>query len=62
MTDFSPNRSEYEPRVAPSPFLQGVPVAPPNYQKPLMKLVRQMQHRKPQKISSHNWKKKHKYY
>lgn len=45
-----------------SPFLHGVPVAPPNYQKPLMKLVRQMQHPRPKTKITKRWKKKYPFY
>lgn len=62
MTEFSPQRQEFEDKPSGSPFLHGIPVAPPNYQKPLMKLVKQFQHPKQTKISTKNWKKKHKYY
>lgn len=52
-----------EPRKADYPFPQGIPVAPEKYQKPLMKLARQMTRRVSTKITSpKNWKKKIKYY
>lgn len=57
----SENRVD-QPSTTPSPFLQGVPVAPPSYQKPLMKLIHQMQRPKQTKITTRKWKKPHKYY
>ena len=56
-----PQKSIDRPKPVPSPYGHGVPVAPMPYQKPLMKLMNQMQHPRT-KISSKNWKKKHTYY
>lgn len=50
-----------EPKRNDSPFPEGVPVAPYNYQKPLMKLARQMTRVKP-RTTPKKWKKQIKYY